>query len=345
MVKAHRWGGRMSDLPAPEALFLRFLYDSGDEGSARTRFQRLVTDLIGATLPQVGEVAGPGGYDWGIDTYVGQLDQSVAIWQSKFFLAWSGETQRGQVRSSFKEAVKRAKDEGYEVTSWTLCVPCILPPEEQKWFDGWRSRQTKTTGIAIQIWNGGELRRRLHLADCVTIRELYFREAIPGTPPLEVAQLEDPSTLDRTLFVQQLRAAGHIETDAAKGFYFAAEALSRDIHSRKVPGEISALREIELEAQGTWEDRFNLAVEGADETGRMKGLVIGVTDAVSRLANPVVLPLQPSHKRGVMHRLVELARAGWVVDWRRIAADYSPSATDQPLSEDAAVMEKGRDDQ
>lgn len=329
----------MRELPAVDALFVRFLYDSGDHAAARTRFQRLITDLIGTTVSLATEVSGPGGFDWGIDTYVGNLEGMIAAWQSKFFPKWEGETQRGQVRESFKELIAKAEEKGFKVERWTLCIPCILPPDEQKWLDGWRRKQEREHGITTEIWNGVAIRRRLQLPDSLAVRQMYFSDA-EGPIEKKVEELVDPSLLEGTLFVNQLEAAGLVENDAAKGFYFAAEALARDLEARGTEVEINGLKEITLESHGTWEHHFNAAIATADHSGRMPGLVNTVTDAVGQLPNPPGLALRPAHKKGVMHRLVELARAGWVVDWRDRAKSHSgPSGTDVVA---ASTSEKGK---
>lgn len=113
--------------PAP-VLFALFQAGAGTVAGAREAFQTLVTDLVGVRYPAANEVAGPGGGDWGIDTYVGRLDDSVVVWQSKFFPVWAGDDQQQQVRDSFKQLMTKAKSEGFHVDAWTLCVPCILPP-------------------------------------------------------------------------------------------------------------------------------------------------------------------------------------------------------------------------
>jgi hypothetical protein len=318
----------MRELPAVDALFVRFLYDSGDHAGARTRFQRLITDLIGTTVPLATEVSGPGGFDWGIDTYMGSLEGLIAAWQSKFFPKWEGETQRGQVRKSFKELMDKAREKGFKVERWTLCIPCILPPDEQKWLDTWRRKQERDHGITTEVWNGVAIRRRLQLPDSIAVRQLYFSD-VDGPIEKEVAELADPSLLSGTLFVHQLESAGLVENDAAKGFYFAAEALARDLEARGTEDEINGLREIALESHGAWEHHFNAAAPTADASGRMSGLVGRVTDAVGQLPNPSGLALRPAHKKGFMHRLVELARAGWVLDWRARAESHSgPAGTD-----------------
>lgn len=309
------------ELPDHRAMFVRFLSDSGDEAAARTRFQRLVTDLVMMKLPGASEVAYPGGGDWGIDTYVGSLDSDIVVWQSKFFTAW-GKTQQGEIRDSFKQVVGKAKDQGFTVTAWTLCVPSILPPDQQKWFDGWRQRQTRETGVRVELWNGVHIRSALQQADARELRKLYFPDQTPVGSDVPVAALTNPGTLADALFVVQLETAGHTETDAAKGFFFAAEAMARDVAGRGVSAEVSALNEAELEAHGTWEQEYNARSGSASEDGRMVGLIDDVNSRVAKLASSPELRLRPAHRRGLVHRLVEGARAGWVTHWRDVAAAH-----------------------
>ncbi|NGY66486.1 hypothetical protein G7043_47160 [Lentzea sp. NEAU-D13] len=99
-------------LPQPAVLFALFQAEAGTVAGAREAFQMLITDLVGVRYPAANEVAGPGGGDWGIDTYVGRLDDSVVVWQSKFFPTWAGNDQQQQVRDSFKQLMTKAKSEG-----------------------------------------------------------------------------------------------------------------------------------------------------------------------------------------------------------------------------------------
>lgn len=318
----------ISELPDHKAMFVRFLSDSGDEAAARTRFQRLVTDLVMVKLPGASEVAYPGGGDWGIDTYVGSLDSDIVVWQSKFFTAW-GTTQQGEIRESFKQVITKAKDQGFTVTAWTLCVPSILPPDQQKWFDGWRERQFRGTGVRIDLWTGVHIRSALQQADSRDLRELYFPNQTPIGNDVAVAALTNPEALSDALFVVQLEAAGHTETGAAKGFFFAAEAMARDVAGRGVSAEVSALTEAELEAHGTWEQAYNAKTGSASAAGRMVGLVDDVNNGVALLAGTPELRLRPAHRRGLVHRLVEATRAGWVTHWRDVAAAHlgTPAGT------------------
>jgi hypothetical protein len=311
---------------------MRFLQDSKDFAGARTRFQRLITDVLGVGMPGSSEIAYPGGGDWGIDTYVGELDDVVVVWQSKFFLDW-GVHQQGQIRSSFKQLMKNAEEQGFTVSSWILCVPSTLPPPDQKWWDGFSKRNSKKFGVRIELMNGVQLRRKLQQPDITWVRELYFPDVGSVTQPIALKQIEDVGALEDALFVAQLREAGQVETNAAKGFFFAAEAMARDVASRGIGKESDALQEIQLEIHGAWESGFTSQTSSADSNGRMDGLVRAVTDEAAAFASSSDLNLKPSHRRGLVHRLVETSKAGWVLHWRALARDFSGVPASQALEE------------
>lgn len=327
-----------SELPDCRALFVRFLSDSGDDAAARTRFQRLVTDLVIVRIPEASEVAFPGGGDWGIDTYVGSLDTDIVVWQSKFFTSW-GKTQQAEIRGSFKQVIEKAAQQGFTVTAWTLCVPSVLPPDQQKWFDNWSKKQSRETGVRVDLWNGVRIRAALQQADARHLRELYLPDHAPAGSDVPVAALANPAVLSDALFVVQLEAAGRMETDAAKGFYFAAEAMARDVAGRGVASEVSALTEAELEAHGVWERTFNAKSESASEDGRMVGLVDDVDTDVGNLAAAADLRLRPAHRRGLVHRLVEGARAGWVTHWRDVAVAHKGTPAGAALEQSGELTD------
>lgn len=323
----------MQELAAPDVLFRRFLEDSKNYGGARQRFQLLVTDLVSVKMPSASEVSLPSGSDWGIDTFVGSLDKRIAVWQSKFFLDW-GESQRAQIRGSFNEVMKKAREENFEVGAWTLCVPSILPPAEQKWFDTWAAgKRRKHPGIVIELNNGNLLRRELMQPDAKWVRNQYFPVDYQLSVDLPVKTTRELGLLDSALFVRQLQEAGHDETEAARGFFFAAEAMARTVEARAVASEVNALDEIELEIHGEWESAFNCEKDNADPGGRMRGFVESVTTAVSRFPATPGLPLRPAHRRGMAHRLVEQMRAGWVLQWRDIASEHSGPAASELVEE------------
>lgn len=314
-------------LPEPKILFQQLQTLAGTEGGARERFQLLVTDLVKLEHPTADEVEAPGGQDWGIDTFVGSLDDMISVWQSKFFLHWTGEVQRKQVRESFKQILARATDNGIKLDVWILAIPINLPPDERKWFDTWSAKQRRDHGVTIQLWGGTELRHKLLRADAADVRREYL-EGGTVSPAVEgVATTDDLSEFDDALFVRQLHEAGLVETDAARGLFFAADALFRDIAARGDGEAVDAIKELHLEVHIIWEQCFNGAISSADAEGRMSGLVDRVIKEAGGVADPAGLRLRPAHRRGVAHRLVEDMQAGWVAHWRKVAEDHRAAQT------------------
>jgi hypothetical protein len=220
--------------------------------------------------------------------------------------------------------MKKAAENSFTIAAWTLCVPSVLPPEEQKWFDTWAAgKRRKHKGLLVELKNGGNLRRELMRPDAAWVRNQYFSNTVQPASHIAVEVSKDLRLLEGALFVRQLHLAGHLETDAAKGYFFAAEAMARDVAARAVPAELSALNEIELDVHGEWESAFNRSIHAAAADGQMVGLVDAVTAAAGALSSSAELPLRPAHRRGIAHRLVEHVRAGWIVQWRQAANDHS----------------------
>lgn len=290
-------------------------------------FQALVTDLVSLEHPTAGTVAGRGGYDWGIDTYAGRFDATLTVWQSKFFLDGIGDSQKKQIRDSFTEVCSKAAERGLAIDAWFLALPCDMAPEERAWFDRWSGRQGRSSGISMDSLTGSELRRQLMRADAKDILRSYFD--LPSAEFVaaeEVVTTDDLATFDGALFVRQLQEAGMVETDAARGLFFAAEALFRDLAARGDGAARAAMDELHLEVQHVWEQHFNRYRPAADEAGRMAGLIDDVMAGAAAVGDPEPLRLRPAHRRGVAHRLVEAARAGWVVQWRDVAEQHNRGA-------------------
>jgi hypothetical protein len=321
-------------------LFQRFDSDAGSDGAARDRFQMLVTDLVRARHPDATTVEGPGNRDWGIDTFRGQLaGGAIHIWQSKYILEWQTDDPQRQVRDSFRSAVKHAAEHRYKITAWTLVVPCKLHPKQYQWFTGWAQRQSRETGIAINIWDGVEIRHQLMTQDALHVRHEYFAHTLaPMTPTqptavqMPVARTEDLGQFKAALFVRQLTEAGHVETDSACAHFFATDALVRDLEAKGQAEETAAMEDLHLEVQDIWEGHFNAQVGNADENGRIPGLVTLVVNGAAACENPPGLHLAKAHRKGTAHRIVEKQRAGWVKHWRDVATEHFPPTALAPAT-------------
>jgi len=298
---------------------------TGSPDGARADFEQMVTQLVAETTSGVRSVkANPG--DWGIDTFAGELDHSgrVTFWQSKFFIDGVGNTQKKQIREAFKSAVGAAKEHGYELDSWILCIPCSMDGPATAWWDRWARKLTKETGVPIVLWDETELRKRILSREGDRVRQHYFgRSAVVGEDEREVADIPDDHDLDSTLFVRQLTEAGHTELDSAKRGFFNAELIAREVMDKGVPGELKALASADAGVQAIWEHRFNSACVTTE--GRELPTLHAEVMADIRSEKASLMPRLTAnivHVCGIAHRVVEDRRAGWVRDWREVASQH-----------------------
>jgi hypothetical protein len=299
------------------------------EEEGRARFQRLVTDIVGVIHPTAREIE-PNPGDWGIDTFVGELDKGVvSVWQSKFFLGGVGKSQQAQIRASFKSAVKSALENGLALESWTLAMPCSMDGEATKWWDGWRKRERTRTKVEIELWQENHLRGHLMRPDFSHVRANYFGP-LPTSPLRDVEEVAAPDAYDGALFIKQLHAASIVNDGPARRAFFNAEVMTRDVNERESAPELAELRTMRSILEQMWHTRFEAArVEGAADDGRLPSLYPAVCEAVERhhasAPNPVLRDTVV-HRTGLMHHLAEDGRVGWVEHFGEIAKAHSAPA-------------------
>ena len=300
---------------------------TGSIEGARTDFEQMIAQMVDTTLPGVRRVeANPG--DWGIDAFIGSLEdgENAAIWQSKLFLDGVSDSQKGQIRESFDAAVTAAADNGYQISSWILCLPCSLDAPATRWWDGWKKRRARDhPGLIIDLWDDTQLRRRLLSREGEPVRSHYYGRSI-ATRPAETRTVLDPpdgGSFDGALFARQLREAGHAELEAAKREYFNAEILAREVLDKGVRDELKGLRDGDASIHSLWEHQFNAACE--EHAGnRLPGLHLDVMADVRAERSSLMASLKPGliHLYGMVHRVVEDGRAGWVRCWRDVAEEH-----------------------
>lgn len=313
----------------------------GGPAGAREAFERLVADIVGIVHLDVREVqANPG--DWGIDAYVGDLgkDGEVHIWQSKYFINGFEKSQQSDVRESYASAKKAAKDNGYKIVSWTLCVPCELDGPNLKWWEGWKKRNEKADGITIRLETAGWLRRRLLASDGENVRNHYFSPLFPapaedrGERTRGLSELADDAEYVDTLFVRQMLEADMPETREAREAFFNAEILEREIMDKSIAAEVGALSTWRVRVSSTWSTAFNTACSSSPgrKFPRLYGDVVGGIEA-THLREAESLRAHILHGVGLLHQAVDNGRAGWVRDWRTIATDHRAAAAAAAPSE------------
>jgi hypothetical protein len=121
------------------------------ENACETLFRKVYADKPAS---QVAVKQGDGG----IDIFVGELGiEPIIVIQCKFFLDTFEDTQKDQIRNSFKTAISANK---YELKEWVLCIPRVIDIDEHSWWFDWKKKKTdehSKESSFISIKNGNEL--------------------------------------------------------------------------------------------------------------------------------------------------------------------------------------------
>jgi hypothetical protein len=305
-------------VPAPTTVeFLQFVVRAGSKEGARPLFEGFMAQLVRTQYPSVKQVrVRPG--DKGIDAFVGELDDAIAVWQAKFFIDGVGVPQYAQIRDSLEAVVAYATERRFKLTQWTLCIPTSFDIKGHEWWAKFKRDFEMKLGLKIELWDATELMRIVLLPDARALREYYFGQ-VDTERPLE--DLPDPSLFEDSLFVLQLREAGHVSVDAAKREFYNAEILSKEIADKGIEDEVQALSSLRSTVHSMWEYRFNAAcLSGAgDRLPDLHANVMGAIESDHRTGKRWGLPAGVVHKFGLVHQLVDFGRAGWVRRWKEIA--------------------------
>lgn len=143
----------------------------------RQAFEDVAADILRVTMPTSRRVRVFRG-DGGVDVYNGTFGNQgeVDVFQIKYFPEPWGDSQKEQIRNSFRTA-KESKD--YNLRSWTLCVPVRLTKEDIRWFDFWRSSQS----VPIEIMDGDDLATELQKPKCLSVVQKLIDFGVQGLRP------------------------------------------------------------------------------------------------------------------------------------------------------------------
>ncbi len=131
--------------------------------------------------------------DGGIDVLIGDIGKEpIHVIQCKFFPDNFGDSQKRQIRESFKTAIESNE---YEMNKWSLCVFCTLDLNENKWWVNWKSKMIKQYNLKdnfINLIDGDDL------IDLLNEHNLY-NSAFEKEDSIKIGEIHEKLTNDITL--------------------------------------------------------------------------------------------------------------------------------------------------
>jgi hypothetical protein len=168
--------------------------DKGLEG-ARKIFEGICTELFQAKFDKAHGVEVSQG-DGGIDIFIGDFNSEIEIYQCKFFVSKIGDSQKNQIRQSFK---KVAESKEFTFKKWYLCVAKNLNKNEHKWWAEWKNKMENEYSKEIILYDESKLiseLKRFNLYnrafETITIDRNFFNENSSEARKEEIANALRP---------------------------------------------------------------------------------------------------------------------------------------------------------
>jgi hypothetical protein len=317
---------------------LRVMRDRWMEDGAREVFAQLVTMCVRSNYAGARAIR-PNPGDEGVDTFVGDFDHHVKVWQAKYFCDGVGESQQKQIRDSFKACMNSSF--ASKVKLWTLCVPCDLSIDEEKWWQGWRTKMSRQFSLAIDLWTkthfvGFSRQKDLERVFAFALlREGTFQSAkdvigaMINALPRRLERLPAAEAFSTAVFVRKLEAAGITQHRAARSAFYNFELLRKAIEEGGTAQEQESLSDLQERVYDLWEAAYNARYP--DNLGR--ALYSAVESQMreqdgGQLASPLNLHLV--HKKGGLHYWADICEAGWTVDFKNVVAADEEDEREDP---------------
>lgn len=314
---------------------LTILKDRWTEDGARPVFEELVLHCVRIMACPKARRLKPNPGDGGIDTFTGEFDGVIKVWQAKFFPNGLGESQQGQIRESWDSLMKNVDIN--KVTEWTLCVPVLLDVKAEKWFQGWKKRKEKSNpDCKIHIWDHSHFvafstdRRLKAIFDCALERVVQYKsaeEVIDGfranVPELPLEGLPSASYHSEAMFVRKLELAKITQHTSARTAFYNFELLRTLVSQGGDEGEQKQLHDLLLRVYALWETEFNGREDQASARQFYAAIMRNISGEHQKLLK-TLLPAGVVHKQGSMHYWADICSAGWTDDWEVLKNENLP---------------------
>lgn len=218
-----------------------FIRMHGGIVGARDCFEQVCSELLikensGKDVHRINSAGGDGG----IDIYISNDDESVDIYQCKFFIDHLDPSKWRQIKSSFKTLISRHSY--FKIKTWYLCLPKLLSADEIAVYEKFK-QEMKCENIFIRLIDGKELILRISEAG---LAEKWFnpnsdlRESYTSLLPIYLS-FPTPHISLQNSFISFLK-----EDLMKRGFY--PRTMGSSEYSMDAP--LTAISRVMTEVQG-----------------------------------------------------------------------------------------------
>lgn len=307
----------------------RYLRDKYGDAGARDIFEKICIELFQKKFENAYAVqASPG--DDGIDVLVGDLDGDIIVYQCKYFIDGIGDTQKAQIRESYKTVTER-----YNVVEWYLCVPILYTVDNHKWWSEWKNKKQQKDNVKIDFYDGSRL--LMLLKECDMYDEIFDEDVRNMLAEILehlnsenlriyneiIYDLNDFSDIsyDDCIFVKMLESANIFDTAEYKNDFFNAEIVKQKIVSKGQSKELLMYKQLLSKLKSIWGTQYNMHKHATDGQDLLNNTYLRVED-LDTTALAASDDINLLAKKGMLHQLADEKQIGWVENYLKVLEKY-----------------------
>lgn len=300
-----------------------YLVDQHGIDGARGIFENVCVSLFQDIYGESCKSVQPSQGDGGIDVLIGDLPTPEKVYQCKFFLGRLGDSQKSQIRQSFKTV-----SEKYNITEWFLCLPIILTEKELLWWSKWKNEKQLDTNIKIELCDGSYLINKLKktgiytdvfdddirinlekiLEELTNEQKKVFDRIIYG--------IEDFPDIDEeyndSIFVKMLESAGIDFIDDCKVEFFNAEISRQQSVSKDEIAGLKTYNNLKKTVYSIWQTQYREYRDSVNGNKLLNKTYLRIEDLESTTLSFSSSEYNLLSKKGLLHQLADERKIGWI---------------------------------
>ena len=312
----------------------KYLVTKYELAGAREKFEKICIEVFQEEFgPLAKEVVVSQGDD-GIDVLVGDLDDRPSIYQCKFFIDGIGDSQKQQIRESFRKVITKHPN----ISSWYLCVPIGLKINELSWWSIWKSEMKAKHEIKIELCDGAFLLKEFK--KCSSYKSTFdddirndleqikmsieasnkrvYEEILYGEDEIdEISQMYND-----TIFVSMLKSAKITEVDDFK-IYFSNAEIAR--HESLIKDDINGKKQydnLRKKIYSIWKTQYRLYKHPNDGNNLINQTYLRIEDLDSSTIESPISDFNLLAKKGILHQLADDKKLGWIDNFIEVLDKY-----------------------
>lgn len=306
-----------------------YLKDKYGTDGARDIFENICTRIFQNEYDNKAKSVRVSQGDGGIDILIGDLPNTEAVYQCKYFPDELGDSQRSQIRQSYNTVCNK-----YKVKRWMLCLPLVLTQDELLWWSKWKNSKEENNDITIELCDGSYLINKLKnlgnykeiFDDDIRLKLEEISDFLNESKRKIIDEIvygseEVKNDYNDFTFVKMLESAKIMDINDCKVEFFNAEISKQESISKDEVEGLRIYNNLKKKVHSLWKTQYRMHKHATDGNSLLTQTYLRIEDLdSSTLATTYEYNLLS--KKGILHQLANEEKIGWLEDYLNKLTEY-----------------------